>query len=175
MSRRARAVAIIGETIGASERDHVRIVTLDESDDRGAGRGDIAMPVARQQEFPVAAGHEVGAEGHLDDEVEAQFAQHADHLRVVHVDELGGKAGGHAGGHALARREQGVHFVRRAAQQLGVLRADAHAIPAGNTTLADHLGLALGDADRLDGALPHARVAHAAAFLEGRDVCLVGH
>ena len=34
-------------------------------------------------------------------------------------------------------------------------------------------GLALGDADRLDGALPHARVAHAAALVDGRDVGLV--
>ncbi len=69
ISLKARAVAIIGETMGASERDQFGIVTLDESDDCRAGRGNIAVPVARQQEFPVAAGHEVGAECHLDDEI----------------------------------------------------------------------------------------------------------
>jgi hypothetical protein len=37
------------------------------------------------------------------------------------------------------------------------------------------LGLAFRDADRLDGALPHARVAHAAALVDGRDVGLFGH
>ena len=39
-----------------------------------------------------------------------------------------------------------------------------HAIAAGDATVADHPGLALGNANGLDRALPHARVAHAAAF-----------
>ena len=52
-----------------------------------------------------------------------------------------------------------------------MLRANAHAIAASDTTLADDLGLAFGDANRLDRTLPHARIAHAAAFGDGSDEC----
>ena len=43
----------------------LRIVSLDEADDRRTGRGDEAVAVALQQEFPVSPGDQVRAEGPL--------------------------------------------------------------------------------------------------------------
>ena len=149
--------------------DQLGVIPLDVTGDRRARRRDQPLAVGLRQQAAIFAGDQVRAEGDLVDAGEAKRPHHPHHLLVGDAEEFRGEAGRHAGNHRPAAGEEFFHVGDIGAILFRALRALPHAVAADDAPLRHHLGLAGDDADRLRRALADARVAHAAAFLQGGD------
>ena len=168
--RRHRAVAIIGETIGASMAHELRMVALDVGDDRRAGRGDVS---ARRRSSPAVCGRRrppgprrAATSATLPKPSRRSMPTSRSGLMSVNsAGKLGARQTAVGAPESSSARTSSIvadHLFR-------ALAADPHAVAAVDAALADDLRLAVRDADRLRRTFAHAGVAHPAAVGDGGD------
>jgi len=91
---------------------------------RRTGSGDVALIGILFEQTVVGFGHEIGAQRHLVDRVEAERSDHRDQSTRRNIDELRGEAGCHQGRYLGVRFQQAEHPLRIVADLLRVLAAD---------------------------------------------------
>ena len=145
------------------------MIAFDIADDGGAGGRDVLAPVGFGNESGVGGRDEVRTEGDFVHRVKAQCTHQPDELVRIDVGELGRKTGSDTSCDTSAGPQQGTNGRDGTDRLLRVLGTHFDAVATGNTAFGDDARLAVLDANGLGRTLPHARVAHAAAFRNGVD------
>ena len=194
LQQRVARLGLLGHAGPDEHAAHVLAVELLDRQRRGDHRGDdghepvdqLGVVLAHVLGDGRAGGRDVHAGRVLVEVVGVGPADQVGALRDLHhvvepgrlegADQLpGGRAEARRegrrqeGGHGGVLLEQPGRPLQPAQVRLGVLGADQRAVAAGDAALVDHERLAVLDADRLRGAVPHAGVAPAAVLLDRRD------